>query len=51
MTIEKQAYVVSRKTANDGITKSKQLKCIFDVQFHIIGIKISFKNLKDAISS
>jgi gluconate kinase len=35
--------LVSRKTADDGITKSKQLKCIFDVHFHIICIQISFK--------
>jgi hypothetical protein len=40
-----------RKTAGNGITKSKQLKCIFDVKFHVICIKISFTNLKDAISS
>ncbi len=41
--------LVNRKTVDDGKTKSKQFKCIFDVQFHIICIKISFTNSKDAI--
>jgi hypothetical protein len=41
--------IVNRKTANNGITKSKQLKCVFVVQYHIICIKISFKNIKDVI--
>ncbi len=31
--------LVIRKAADDVITKSKQLKYIFDVQFHIIFIK------------
>ncbi len=35
--------LVNRKTADDGITKSNQLKCIIDVQFHIIHVKISCK--------
>jgi hypothetical protein len=39
------------KTADDGITKSKQLKSIFDAQLNIICKKISFKNLKDAFPS
>jgi hypothetical protein len=26
--------MMNRITANDGITKSKQLKCMFDVQFY-----------------
>ncbi len=43
--------MMNRITANDGITKSKQLKCMFDVQFHRICIKISFQNSKDAILS
>jgi hypothetical protein len=46
--------MVNRKTADDGITKSKQLKCMFHVQFHaysIICLKVSFKSSKDDILS
>jgi hypothetical protein len=44
--------LVNRKTADDGITKSKQLKCIFDAQFFTLYIyKYTLTNLKDAHSS
>jgi hypothetical protein len=38
--------MVNRKAADDGITKSNQLKCIFDVQFHIIYIKNILSKVK-----
>jgi hypothetical protein len=49
MADQRETGQVNRKTAYDGITESKQSKCIFDVQFHIICIQISFTNFKNAI--